>query len=222
MGEAIGGTLGYAIGIAISPIPVAAVILMLFSARARANSLAFMVSWIVGIAAVTTVVLLLPGMEADESEPSDTTGWVKLGLGLLLLAGGARQWRSRPGEGDEPQTPGWMERIDRLSPAAAFGLGFLLSAVNPKNLLLAVAAGATIGSLGLEAGETVAAAAVFTGVAAATVAVPVLAYQFAGERLDPTLDHTKTWLIANNATVMAVLFVVFGVSLLGDAIQILF
>ncbi|MFN3215858.1 MAG: GAP family protein [Acidimicrobiales bacterium] len=50
MGDAIGETLGYAVGIAVSPIPIAAVILMLFSSRARSNSLSFMVAWIAGIA----------------------------------------------------------------------------------------------------------------------------------------------------------------------------
>ena len=221
MGDAIGATLGYAVGIAVSPIPIAAVILMLFSARARSNSVSFMVAWIAGIAAVTAVVVAIPGLDTDDSAPSTTSGWVKLVLGVLLLAVGVRQWRARPGPDDEPAVPGWMARIDELRPGAAFGLGFLLSALNPKNLLLAVAAGASLGALPLSTGETVAAVAVFTVIAALTVAVPVVAYLIAGARLDPTLDHTKAWLIDNNTAVMAVLLLVFGVSLLGDGLQIL-
>ena len=42
-----------------------------------------------------------------------------------------------------------------------------------------------------------------------------------GAFLDATLDRAKAWLIGNNTAVMAVLFVVFGVNLVGDAIQIL-
>lgn len=221
MGEAIGTTLGYAVGIAISPIPIAAVILMLFSGRARVNSVSFMVAWVVGIALVTTVVLLIPGLAADDSEPSSTTGWIKLGLGALLLVAGIRQWRSRPGPDDEPPTPGWMARIDELRPGAAFGLGFVLSALNPKNLLLAAAAGASIGALSLAAGEAVGAVVVFTAIAAVTVTVPVVGYLIAGRRLDAILDRTKAWLIGNNAAVMAVLFIVFGANLMGDAIRIL-
>ena len=221
MGDAIGETLGYAVGIAVSPIPIAAVILMLFSGRARSNSVSFMVAWLAGIAVVTAVVIAIPGLETDDSAPSTTTGWVKLVLGVLLLAVGVRQWGARPGPDDEPVVPGWMARIDDLSPGAAFGLGFLLSALNPKNLLLAAAAGATLGSLPLSTGEMVGAVAVFTVIAALSVAVPVVAYLIAGSRLDPTLDRTKAWLIANNTAVMAVLLLVFGVSLLGDALQIL-
>ena len=212
MGDAIGATLGFAIGIAISPIPIAAVILMLFSGRARINSVSFMVAWVVGIALVTTVVLLIPGLETDDSEPSTTTGWIKLVLAALLLAVGIRQWRARPGPDDEVSVPGWMAKIDELKPGASFGLGFLLSALNPKNLLLAVAAGASMGALPLTSGETVGAVVVFTVVAAITVTVPVIAY---------LIEQAKAWLIGNNTAVMAVLIIVFGISLLGDAIQIL-
>lgn len=221
MGDAIGATLGFAVGIAISPIPIAAVILMLFSGRARINSVSFMVAWVAGIALVTTVVLLIPGLEADDSEPSDTTGWIKLALGALLFVAGARKWRTRPGPDDEVETPAWMAKIDDLKPGASFGLGFVMSTLNPKNLLLALSAGVSIGALSLTTGETVGAVAVFTMIAAITVTVPVIAYLIAGERLAPTLDHAKVWLLGNNSAVMAVLIIVFGVSLLGDAIQIL-
>lgn len=105
MGDAIGETLGLAVGIAISPIPVAAVILMLFSGRARSNSVAFMIAWITGIALVTAIVIAIPGLEADDSAPSTTTGWIKLVLGILLLAVGVRQWGGRPGPDDEPDVP---------------------------------------------------------------------------------------------------------------------
>ena len=221
MGEAIGAVLGYAVGIAVSPIPIAAVILMLFSGRARSNSLSFMLAWVLGIAVAASVVLVIPGLETDDRTPSDTTGWIKLALGGLLLVAGAARWRSRPGADDEVEVPGWMNTIDGLSPPAAFGLGFLLSAVNPKNLLLAVAAGATIGSVDLTGGETVGVIAIFTTVAALTVVVPVVGYLVSGHRLDHTLNAAKEWLIANNQAVMAVLFIVFGVSLAGDAIEIL-
>lgn len=221
MGEAIGSTLGFAVGIAISPIPVAAVILMLFSGRARSNSVAFLASWVVGVAVVVTVFATMPGLGSDGGEPTTAAGWVKLALGVLLLLGGARQWRSRPRDEAAVEPPGWMTRIDDLGPAGALGLGFLLSALNPKNLLLAAAAGSTLATLELTGGEATAAIAVFTAIASLTVAIPVVGFMVSGGRLDDTLDAAKSWLIANNAAVMSVLFVVFGVNLLGDAIQIL-
>ncbi len=221
MGEAIGASLGYAVGVAISPLPVAAVILMLFSGRARVNSLVFAGTWVVGIGAVATAMQFLPGLGSDGGQPSTTTGWVKVVLGVLLLLGAVMQWRSRPGEGEEPEVPGWMQRIDDLRPGAAGGLGLLLSAANPKNLLLAAAGGTAIAAVDLGTGPAAVSILVFTLLAASTVVLPALAYLVAGSRLDPTLTSAKDWLMANNAAVMAVLFLVFGTSLLGDGIQIL-
>ncbi|WP_278236343.1 GAP family protein [Isoptericola sp. AK164] len=221
MGEAVGVTLGYAVGIAISPIPIAAVILMLFSGRARVNSIVFLLAWITGVAGVVTIVVLLPGLGTGGTGPGTAVGWTKLVLGGLLLVLAGRQWSRRPGPDDEPPVPGWMSRIDELRPVAALGLGLALSAVNPKNLLLAAAAGASLAALPLSTGETVVAVVVVTALATLTVTLPVLGYLVAGRRLAPVLDRTKTWLIANNATVMAVVLLVLGVSLLGDALQIL-
>ena len=221
MGEAIGAVLGYAVGIAVSPVPIAAVILMMFSERSRSNSLSFMISWVLGIATVTTIVLLLPGFDAGDGTPSDTTGWIKLALGLLLLVGAVAQWRKRPGPDEEPPMPAWMAKIEALEPPKAFGLGFLLSAINPKNLLLAAAAGVTLGSMQLSTGETVTTVIVFTLIAGVTVVAPVVAFLIAGHRIDDQLDSGKDWLIANNAAVMAVLFVIFAANLIGDAIGIL-
>lgn len=221
MGEAIGAVLGYAVGIAVSPVPIAAVILMMFSERSRTNSVSFMIAWVVGIATTTTVVMLLPGVDTSDGTPSDTTGWIKLVLGLLLIVGAVAQWRKRPGPGEEAPMPAWMAKIEVLDPLKVFGLGFVLSAINPKNLLLAAAAGATLGSFQLSSGETVATVIVFTLIAGITVIAPVVAFLIAGHRLDDKLDAAKDWLITNNAAVMSVLFVVFAASLIGEAISIL-
>ena len=71
---------------------------------------------------------------------------------MLLLLVAARQWRSRPAAGETAPLPKWMSAIDRVTPVKATGLGTLLSAVNPKNLLLCIAAGVTVGSAGLSTG----------------------------------------------------------------------
>jgi threonine/homoserine/homoserine lactone efflux protein len=221
MADVIGEVLGFAIGIAVSPVPIAAVILMLFAERAKVTGPTFLIGWLIGIATVATVVVLIPGLGTDSGEPSTTTGVVKGILGLLLLFAAVRQWSSRPDPDEMPPMPKWMAGVDSMGAPAAFGLALLLSAVNPKNLLLAAAAGAVIGSAGLSSAESAAAIAVFTLVASLTIAIPVIGYLIAGDRLQPTLDTTKDWLISNNATVMSVLLLVFGVILIGDAIEIL-
>ena len=46
MGEAIGQVLPFAVGVAISPMPIVAMVLMLITPKARANGFAFLVGWL--------------------------------------------------------------------------------------------------------------------------------------------------------------------------------
>ena len=56
MGQGIGEVLTFAVGVAISPVPIIAVILMLFSSRAKVNGPAFLVGWVVALGVVSSVV----------------------------------------------------------------------------------------------------------------------------------------------------------------------
>ncbi len=104
----------------------------------------------------------------------------------------------------------------------AAGLALLLTVLNPKNLVLAAAAATTIGAAEISTGETLLAVGLFIVLASTTIAIPVVGYLIAGDRARPALDSTKDWMIQNNAAIMAVLVLVFGVILVGDAIEILF
>ena len=55
----IASILPAAIGIAISPVPIIAVILMLFSARAKSNGIAFAFAWFFTIGIVSSVIIYL-------------------------------------------------------------------------------------------------------------------------------------------------------------------
>jgi hypothetical protein len=59
VGNAIGNVLPLALGVAISPIPIIAVILMLLSPKAHTNGPAFLVGWVAGLAAVSVTVSAL-------------------------------------------------------------------------------------------------------------------------------------------------------------------
>ena len=152
---------------------------------------------------------------------STTVGVVKAILGLLLLLAAGRQWQTRPSPGHTPPMPRWMAGIDQMRAPTAFGLAVLLSAVNPKNLVLAAAAGVSIGAAELSTSQTAITVTVFTLLASLTIIIPTLGYLAAGDRIQPTLTRTKDWLITNNSTVTAVLFLVFAALLLGDALTIL-
>jgi len=220
MNGVVGEILPSALGVAISPIPIIAAILMLLAPKARGTSVGFMLGWLFGIVAGVTVFTLLSAIlpAADPSASTPIAGVIKivLGGGLLLLAW--NQWRKRPQTGEAAATPKWMSAIDTMKAGAAFGLGFLLAAVNPKNLLMAAAAGISIGSEGLPTWQQVVAAVVFIVIAACTVVVPVVAYLLASSKMARPLDALREWLLGNNATIMTVLLLVIGVVLIGKGI----
>jgi Sap, sulfolipid-1-addressing protein len=154
MGEAVGQSLPLAVGVALSPVPIIAVVLMLTTPRARANGPAFVVGW-------------------------------------LLVA--ARQFRGRPHQGEEAPLPKWMGAIDRFTPPQALGGGAALAGANPKNQqAIAYAVFAVVGTLGIYFGM--------------------------GKRSAEVLGRLKDWMAHNNAVIMAVLCLVIGVKLVGDAL----
>ena len=219
MGDVLGQLLPYAIGVAISPVPIIAVILLLLAPKAGGASTGFLVGWVVGIVVVTTLFVLLAGAVVPSDDgPSPVVGWIKLVLGLILLAMALNQFRKRPRAGEEPVLPGWMAAMDKVTPVRAVGLGAALSGINPKNLGLCLAAGSTIGGAGLGTGATVVAVTVFTVLAAATVALPVLAYAVASDRMRAPLDALHGWLVRENAAIMGTLLTVLGVVLVGHGI----
>jgi Sap, sulfolipid-1-addressing protein len=93
MGEAIGQLLPFAVGVAVSPMPIVAVVLMLVTRRARTNGPAFLVGWIAGIAILGAILLAIagPASASDDGRPAAWVDWLKLVLGLLLLLVAARQ-----------------------------------------------------------------------------------------------------------------------------------
>jgi len=221
MNDAIGQVLPLAVAVAVSPFPIVGVVLMLGTERARSNGLAFIVGWIAGLTVAGTIVLLVSsgGDASEDGQPADWVNVLKLVLGAGLLFLAVRQWRGRPAEGEDAPTPKWMSAVDSFTAIKAAEFGVLLSAVNPKNLLLVVAAGAAIAQTGVSAGEQAIALAVFVVIGSLGTGVPVALYFVLGERSKPILDGLKTWMAHNNAAIMAVLLLVIGAKLLGDGIS---
>ena len=220
MGQAVGGSLPQAVGVALSPIPIIAVVLMLTTRRARGNGLAFVLGWLLGLAAVGAIMLSIfgPAGASSSGSPATWVSWVKIVLGLLLLAVCAREFRARPKESDQAALPKWMKTIDTIKPPAALGLAAVLAGANPKNLLLAVSAAASIAQTGISGGQQAVAYAVFALVGTLGVGVPVGIYFAMGSRSEPLLAGLKDWMGQHNAVIMSVLCLVIGFKLIGDAI----
>lgn len=219
LSTALGDLLPAALGVAISPVPIIATVLMLLSKRARVTAPAFAVGWMLGTALVLVVVLLLAGPDGiDTGGSSDLTGWIKLVLGLLFLLLAAHTWRGRPRPGQDVVPPKWMSGLDRTPPLVALGLGAALSGLNPKNLALAVTGGVAIASNGLDTTESVIAVVVFVLIASTLVVGPVVAFLVAGDRMAHPLNALKDFMEVHNSAIMVVLLGVLGLSSLGKGL----
>ena len=219
MGQAIGDLLPSAIGVALSPVPIIAVILMLGTPKARSNGPAFAIGWVIGLVAVSVIVLLLAG-DADDTDSGASTAvdWIKLLIGVLFLLMAIKQWQGRPKEGQQAEMPKWMDAIDGFTAPKSVGLGILLSGVNPKNLALDARRRRIDRPGRARAGARAPiAVAVFVIIGSLTVAGPVLYYLLVPSSAG-LLGEIKQFMSAHNAVIMFVLLLVLGAKLLGSGI----
>lgn len=221
MGSIIGDILTSALGIALSPIPLLAAITLVLSPRGNAAGLGFLGGWLIGVilpvVLITTVTGLLPGSEPDASRPVAATILLLLGALLLYLAAG--EWRVRPQPGRAPVLPRWVAALDTMTVPQGLALGFGLAAASPKNLALGVAAGLTIGGAGFGLREVLLVILVFVLIAASSMLIVVVGGMAAVEPWRRPLVELRDWLGRNSATILAVLFLVLGVSLVGAGIS---
>ncbi len=221
MGQAIGQMLPFAVGIAISPIPIVAIVLMLGTRNAKSDSLSFLVGWLGAMALAGAVLLAIAG-SADVTEngaPSDSSSTLRVVLGVVLLGLAVKQWRQRPAPGEEPPMPKWMDAIEGFTPAKSAGLGVLVSVVNPKNLILIVGGAAAIAQTEVSGADQAIVWIIFMVIATIGVAAPIVIYFVMGDKAAGILADLKAWMAYHNAAIMAVILVIIGVKLIGDSIS---
>ncbi|MEV6229139.1 GAP family protein [Saccharopolyspora shandongensis] len=215
--------LGLAAGVAVSPLPIVAIILVLATPRGRLNGPLFAIGWVAGLSALGAVMLAIggPAGASTHQQPATWVGGLKLALGVLLVLLGARQWRRRSVDASQAQLPKWMAAIDRFTPIKIFGLGLALAAANLKNAPLTLAAGASISSAGLPVGQQIASLGVFVIIGSLGLLAPLGVVLLMGEPAKNMLDGWRDWAVRHNTAVMAVLCFVLGLKLFGDGLGIL-
>jgi threonine/homoserine/homoserine lactone efflux protein len=222
--DVIGEFLPQAIAAALSPTLIIALLVILSTANARTNGPMFLLGSFVGTLALVSVVVLL-GSGQDYSEDSDPrviTSLLTLLLGVGLLYFAYTQWKSRPRAGEEVETPGWLQGLDKFSPIQTFGIAFLISALNTKNTPIAVGVGISIAQAGLDNSSSLIVILVFAIIAASALAVPLVIYFGFSDRAEKILGDMRNWLTANSNVIMAVLFLVIGANLAGNGLAGLF
>ena len=214
----LGEVLPKAVGVAISPVVVVLVILLLVSASGRTTGPGFLVGWMVGVAALTTVALALAtGVDVDsDSSAQDGFHLFQFTLGLVFVFLGVKTWRGRPRPGVPSEDPKLFKAVDSMSVVKAAGLGFAFATfAAPKKLALELGAGGTIARGGASIATEMVVVLIFTLIASIPVIAPLVAVAVLGERADSSLDATKSWLMAHNTVIMLVVFTFLSAHFLG-------
>src|ERR1700754_3439534 len=110
----LGQLIPLALVVTMSPLTIIpAIVLVLQSDRARPTGLAFMVGWLVGLAATTAVFVQLPRLLDGVNRPAPTwAAWVRIAIGIALIAFAVWRWLTRH---QAAAQPAWLGRISKLT-----------------------------------------------------------------------------------------------------------
>jgi hypothetical protein len=205
------------IGLAIAflPLTIVAFMLILGAQRGIWKGLAFIAGWVACLVAVIAVVVLVTGGKPPKPHTAPTTAAlvVKALLGALLIWVGLRQ---RKRMGMPRKQPGWMARLDQLSPWAAAGLGVFLQ---PWSLVAAGAATVVQASLST-AGDWLA-LVVFCLLATSSFLVMELYAAFAPDAAAARFGQIRQWINTHQDQAIVIGALGVGAWLLGHSLYLI-
>jgi hypothetical protein len=218
-GSVLATLIPLALVVAISPLSIIPAVLVLQTPRPRPTGLAFLGGWLLGLAALTAVfVVSSDALGALRNSPPAWVSWLRIVLGLALIGYGIYEWLTRRRHTESPK---WMRTFATLTPARAGLTGLVLVIVRLEVLTMCALAGLAIGGSGLGMAANWITATIFVVVAASTVAIPVLAYAGAGDRLNEPMVRLKDWMERNNAALLAAILLVIGLMVLHNGVKAL-
>ncbi|WP_375385637.1 GAP family protein [uncultured Microbacterium sp.] len=217
--QAIGHLIPIALAVAISSVPIMAMIFMLLSPGRNRSAVPYMVGWILGIVIVLSVCALLahtvPTASSDR-QPDVAVGIAEIIVGIALIGVAFFSWR-RSRRPETPKTPAWLSSAGKLGPWSSLGLGLVLN-VRPKGILLAIAAGLTLRADADTPSVVVVSIVVYTLIAASTVTIPIIATVAAPKRMEPRLVSVHDWMLRNGGLLTGVIVGFIGVFVIGTGI----
>ena len=206
-----------ALVVALSPFSIIPAVLVLQTPRPRPTGLAFLAGWFLGLAVLSAIFVEVSGLAGGlRDKPPSWASWVRIIVGAALVVFGVYRWFTRK---QSSHTPGWMNSMNKFTPSRALLVAAALTVNNPKVLFICIAAGLAIGTAGLRAPAAWGAVIWFVLVAGSTVAIPIVAYAVAGDRLAQPLARLRDWMERQHAALVAAILVVIGLLVLYKGIH---
>lgn len=215
---AIGYVVFYALVAAASPLVLTATFVVIRSDRPRANSIAFLVGFLLGTTLAAVLGLLLGQVAVERLDSHETIEAVlALLLGVALITAGLRRRSDAIPRGSESgRTDAVVARLRHVRPGAALPLAALLGFGGPKRLILTLLAMASISQADLRDLANIALVVLYVAVATVLVSVPVGIVVVGGRRAAALIGRGESWLTTNAAVLRVWLSLGLGAALVID------
>lgn len=207
----------YAVGVALSPVAIAASLLMLTCRRAVANTIAFVIGWTAGVAAaILVLVVLVSNAGLTDSDPR----WIavtELVIGVGFLVAALAVWRRRHRRAVDARP--WVAAVDGFSRTKSAGLGVVLSGANPKVVALSLGAALSLAQAEANAAVTAQTLALYCAIGAAGVLTPLSIYLALPTRAPSWLGRFRLLLGRYEAGILTLLGFLIGATFITDALD---
>jgi hypothetical protein len=204
-----------ALGLAVaftSPVSVVTVIVLLSMPSGRRRALAFVIGWLIAIAAIGAIaIFVLHGQDfgSKHSTPSRAASALEILLGSLLLLWAVVAYRRRKPSKEAVAEPKWLSRVEGTHWLLALAVGAIMLSYG-----LSLAAASEILKANVSSLDAAVAIVVFSLTSIVTVAAPIVVAVAAPERSAQRLDAWKSWLLGNSRTVVLVVLMVVAAFLI--------
>ena len=203
-----------ALGLAVaftSPVSVVTVIVLLSMPSGRRRALAFVIGWLIAIAAIGAIaIFVLHGQDfsSKHSTPSRAASALEILLGSLLLLWAVVAYRRRKPSKESVAEPKWLSRVEGTHWLLAVAVGAIMLSYG-----LSLAAASEILKANVSRADAGIAIAVFAVTSIITVATPIVVVLVAPGRSADRLATWKAWLLGNSRAVVLVVLMMVAVLL---------
>jgi len=203
-----------AVGVALSPLPILAMLLVLGGRRPLLHGAAFWIAWTIGVAAPAIVFVVVAERSRAIDDEQAALAVAEIAVGVMFFAAALRlAFGRRPEPSASP--PRWLDALDRSGPLRAAALALLLSSGNPKNLALMLVAAVAI----VQDGQLALGTAVFVGLAVSTVSLLLVGYTAFPNRSRSTLARLRGVVARNGRSIAMLGGLLVGAFFLADGIR---
>lgn len=221
---AISSYLPMALGVALSPTAIIAMLVLCALNRAKTSGTFALLGWITGVFGFMVLSVFLANWLApqDPNKPSILLISLRFLFAFLLLGLAWHSWKTRPKKTDTAATPSLrIDKLQNLSTLAAFGFGVALVFAAIKNWPIMAAAALDIAKSAPTLSQGISTALLFALISSLGLMIPWLLSIVGGEAVKASLAKLHHWLTRNGNTIMTVLFLFLGTKALMGAIEAL-